>query len=195
MTFAIISIATLLLASAVQTALFSGKTFPLFPKQRGKTGLFLYMISVAVVIGLHLSLIFTQYMEWKNAGPPTSFLIPPYRSIGYLFSYHFGRYFIYHLASFLASLGLLFFIKAANKKSGKRFFEDDEPYIASIPTLLLGYYAWNYLWIFHLLAVFVLGLVMSFLFGKVRRGEERISFYFFWIPLAIVGIIIAEFLL
>lgn len=195
MAFSIISVLILLASFAIQITLSRGKALSFLPKNREKMGLLLYVISVVFVLGFHIFLIFEQYTEWKEAGPPASFLVPPYRSIEYLFSYHFGRYFIYHLASFLASLGLLFFIKIANRRSGGKFFEDDEPYMASIPVFLLGYHAWNYLWVFYLLAIFVLGLLVSLISGKIRRGEERFSFYFLWIPLAIAGIIGEQFLI
>jgi hypothetical protein len=83
-----------------------------------------------------------------------------------------------------------------NKKFGNKFFESDELYIGGAVIFLLGNPSWMYLWIFYLMGVFVGGIIGTFYINKIcKKTDGRFSLYYLWLPLAIIGIIIMQFLI
>ena len=151
-----------------------------------------FVLGLAAVLGDYFFLVAAQYSTWKNSNPPLSFLVPPYRSIGYVFYYHFTRFLLYYLPSFVVSAAIFISAKYGNKRFGEHFFESGEPYLAAVPLFLLGYPEWNYLWIPYFLAV--LGTVFAVSLFRIiaAKRQERFSPYFLWLPVAIIGIIVSE---
>lgn len=155
----------------------------------------LFIVSILSVIFWYLYLTGLQYITWVEAGPPSSFFLPPYEDITYLFQYHLIRFLMYYCISFIVALLFIVYGRRYNKKFGSKFFEDEELYIGGTAIFLLGNPSWAYLWIFYLLAIFLVGLCGTFYTNKVlKKTEERFPFYYLWMPLAIVAIIIAELL-
>lgn len=152
----------------------------------------LLMISIAGVLGYYAFLVFLQYMGWKNGAPPASFLVPPYRGIGYVYSYVFFRFLLYYVVSGIVA-GIFFIVlRYINRMRGGIFFESDELFYASLAVFLLGFQEWNYLWIWYGIAIFLITFVASLLNPRIRKGEDRFPMYFLWLPLAIIAIIISE---
>ncbi|MEW6617213.1 MAG: hypothetical protein AB1333_02215 [Patescibacteria group bacterium] len=155
----------------------------------------IFVFSVLGIIFWYLYLTGLQYFIWVEAGPPSSFFLPPHTSILYLFQYHLVRFLMYYCISFVIAVLFLIYGKRYNKKFGSKFFEDEELYIGGIAIFLLGNPLWTYLWIFYLLVILLVGLLGTFYINKIlKRREDRFPFYYLWMPLAIVAIIIAQFL-
>jgi len=155
----------------------------------------LFIVSVSVIIFWYFYLTALQYFVWMEAGPPSSFLIPPHTSILYVFQYYFTRFLTYYCISFVIALLFVFYGKRYNKKFGSKFFEDEELYIGGTALFLLGNPSWGYLWIFYLLAIFLGGLIGTFYINKIqKKPDERFPFYYLWMPIAIIAIIIVELL-
>lgn len=166
-----------------------------FANYRKKIAISLCLFGFFSILFYYLYLVYAQYALWKNAGPPASFLIPPHNSATYVFLYHGVRFLLYYGISLIVASVFFVFLTRYNKRHGNRFFEYDELYFASLSIFLLGYGTFYYPWILYLCAIAGIGIFASFFHKKIRIGEERLSFYFFWIPLAIVGILMAESLI
>jgi len=153
----------------------------------------LFWVSVAGVLAYYLYLTFAQYVAWRDAGPPTVFLVPPYRSIAYVFGYHATRFLMYYAVSFLAATFLLWFSLHGNRRFGERFFEREEPYIGALAIFLLGSVVWNFAWIFYLFLLFGVYLVLH-IFHVFRRSRSRVPMYWLWMPVGIVVLVGGQFL-
>lgn len=133
---------------------------------------------------------YSQYLGWLDAGPPASYLIPPYQNIWYLFSYIISHY-AYH---YIISLGVAFlFLGIAillDERFGRRFFKDEEPYLGALFIFILG----NPLWIYYLGTVFGIGLLVTGYRLLVTKRFERFSLYSLWLPIAILVIILSRIL-
>ncbi len=153
----------------------------------------LFIFSLLVVIYWYFYLTALQYFTWIEAGPPSLFFLPPYENIFYLFQYHFVRFLMYFCISFVIAILFIFYGKRYNKKFDNKFFESEELYIGGTAIFLLGNPSGRYLWIFYLLAILFIGLLASFFINKIlKKTNERFSFYYLWMPLAIIAIIINE---
>lgn len=150
-----------------------------------------FYLGVLFVVGWYAYLVVGQYLAWKAAGPPLSYLVPPYRSILYVAWYHYIRFGMYYSFSIAAGIFFLIAASAYNRAFTGRFFEFEEPYLGALAIVLLGNPAWNYLWLYYLVALFAaafLGLVAA---DVVKKENFRLPLYHLWMPLAIVGIIMA----
>lgn len=143
------------------------------------------------LVGWFLFLVIAQYGAWRNAGPPMSYLVPPYQSIGYVVWYHFTRFGLYYAFSGIAALIFLAGALYYDSVFEGRFFEPGEPYFAALAVMLLGNPAWGYLWVYYLGAVLLAGGIGSFIVGR-RNRNEPFSLYFLWFPLAIAGIMVVH---
>ncbi len=125
-------------------------------------------------------LTYQQYNLWL-AHPISRLLLPPHQSIWYFFYYALNNF---YLATVLASLAALVVLLAANllnKKFQARFFEPAEPYVLGSAILLVGHPAWLY----YLPSVLIIYLLLAtFYFLLFRSREKRLSFYYFWLPVA-----------
>lgn len=152
----------------------------------------LLCLGIVFLIGYYFFSVYTQYVAWKTALPPARFLVPPYQSFEYVFSYVFARSLFYYIFPVIVAVFLFSLSCYSNQKCGYRFFEDDEPYSFSLALILLGYSQWHYLWLWYMGGILITALIVSLLNPHIRRGERRLSLYFLWLPLAIIGIIIHE---
>lgn len=151
------------------------------------------MVFIVLLIGkLLLAGYYTyqQYFIWL-AHPLARILLPPYQSWQYFFSYSlFNFYLIPALVGFVA-LVILLTAKFADKKFQGRFFEPAEPYLAGSGILLVGHPGWIYY-----LSVILLAALLSFAFRFLifRASENRLSLYYFWLPIAALAIISSKVL-
>ncbi|MDP2703653.1 MAG: hypothetical protein Q8P01_00235 [bacterium] len=153
---------------------------------------YLFFLAIFGILGFYFYLVYAQYVTWRDAGPPSSFLIPPHASVLYVFGYHFSRFGLQYLISF--GISVLFFFAAwwLNRRFGERFFEREEVYLGSLSVFLLGDPAWNYAWMYYLILVLFLSVVGSLFTQYVFRIRKRFPLYFLWIPCALGVILIAE---
>lgn len=102
----------------------------------------------------------------------------------------FGYVRLHFWNTYLISLpiALLFALIAYyfNRKYKERFFEREEPFMAALGILLVGYPAF----FFYIVLVLILPSIASVIFMK--RGE-RMPLYYFWIPTALVVLLVVHF--
>lgn len=153
----------------------------------------LFFLGIVFIAGWYCYLVYAQYAVWRAAGPPASFLVPPHRSIAYVFWYHYIRFGLYYSLSLAVSVLLLRGSLFADRIFGQRFFEPGEPYLAAVAVFLLGNAAWGYRWVYYIVAVLAVGLAGSFVLNRVLKRDEPFSFFYVWLPLAIAGIITTQF--
>lgn len=169
----------------------------IFSKFRGRLGL-VYMafsfVLLSVILGVYGYLVYTQYLEWNNPNSITKYFVPPYRPISYVFQFHFTRFLLYYLVSFLAATVLFFFAKLGNKKYGERFLEGEESWMAAISVFVLGHHDFRYGWIWFLILITFLAIIGSLYYRMRGRKGERVSLYWMWLPTALSVIILRGFL-
>lgn len=102
--------------------------------------------------------------------------------LGYARIHFWNDYLISFPAGILVALIGYYF----NKKYAERFFEREELYLAALGILLVGYPGF----LFYLPLVLVASVLGSALF--IRRGE-RLPLYHFWIPVAILVLLVIQF--
>lgn len=140
----------------------------------------------------YLYAVYLQYVLWRDGGVLTQYLVPPYQSISYVFSYHFMRLGIFYAISFLTSIAFFVATRRINKKYGEKFFEREEPYIGAFVIFLLGNPAWHYAWLLYLAWMFLIPVICSGFARIFLRRNERLSLYYFWIPIAFFVILIVR---
>jgi len=154
----------------------------------------LFFLEVLFVLGWYAYLIAGQYFAWKAAGPPLSYLVPPYQSIFYVVGYYFARFGMYYAFSLAVALFFLIAAVAYNRSFGGRFFEPEEPYLGALALFLLGNPEWHYLWIYYLGSVFAAALLGLIATGIAGKENARFPLYYLWMPLAIAGILVMQLL-
>lgn len=151
-----------------------------------------FVLSIIAGFVYYGYLVYSQYFTWFYAGPPASFLLPPYESLWYVFSYHLARFGLMHGISLLT--GLIFLAAAIrfNKKHDNLFFEKEEPYLGALAIFLAGTPGELYYFGGLVATYFLLHLGLRI----VRRTKEefRLPVYWLWLPLAILVIIIQTLL-
>lgn len=143
-----------------------------------------FFISIFFILFLSAYYSYHQYFFWKE-NPVSKFLLPPHQGIDYFISYSFFNFFLQPLISLFAAVLGFFSIKILNQNFQNRFFEPIEYYLFATALLLVGHPNW----IYYLLVLFISGIIGSI----VSRG--KISFYYFWIPVAIIINIWSGFLM
>ncbi|MEK7479016.1 MAG: hypothetical protein AAB634_00555 [Patescibacteria group bacterium] len=175
-------------------ALFSQFWFP----GRARVFQVIFLFSIVVICSLYLLLVYLQYATWKEAGPPSSFLIPPYRSALYVFSYHFMRFGLWYVISLALALAFFAFGTFLNKKFGEKFFRPEEMNLAALAIFCLGNPEWKYAWLYYFFALGIISVIGALALRYAFRSPRRFSFYWLWIPTAIgviIGMSILQFLI
>lgn len=164
------------------------KKFKKFPLD--KTARWIFFLAVFLVFLYWVFLTYKQYVLWRDLGPPSLYLVPPYKTPLYVMGYHFMRFFLYYLIALGGALFFLLSTKLLNRKFGYRFFESEEPYLGAVSIFALGNPYWNYAWIWYV--GILLGLALFVLIYKqiFKKEKERFSLKFLWLPLAFSVIII-----
>jgi len=129
-------------------------------------------VFLIVIILVYWSL--AQYRLWHESGEVARYLLPPYQTIGYFLSYVFFRFWLQYLISFVLGLLIGWGAYYANKKFQDKFFYLEEIYILIVTIFLVG----HPLWLLYLVVVLTLWCLISLVSGG------RVSFYYFWIPVA-----------
>ena len=145
--------------------------------------------------------LFLVYYSWKLYGlwksdEFTRGFLPPHTSIGYFIAFAAGRFWSWYLVSAAVALFFLWTIRRLNRGGNERFFHPEEPFFIAMALLLVG----HPLWAVYLAGILVLYLFLSVgyrlavrpaaqLTAAVPSAEHegpRVSFYYGWVPVAIV---------
>ena len=148
------------------------------------------LLSVIIVVGVLSYLSFSQYSVWQKAGPPASYLLPPYQGIGYFLFYVFFRFWAAYSISFMAGILVFFTSRYFNKKYEERFFYSEEYYLSATAVFLTG----HPFWLIYLVLILSFWFFVSAFRLLVLKKTERVSFYYFWLPAAVSVILIKELL-
>lgn len=131
-----------------------------------------------------------QFLLWHADAEGAARLLPPYHGMGYFLRYAFVHFWFPYVISLI--MGGLFFVAAKwlNARRGEMLFEKEELYFLAMGIFVSGHPAW----IFYLLVVFSAYLLAT-LIGAVAYGAHaRISFYYFWLPCAVVTVALDVYL-
>ena len=162
---------------------------------------YIWVISVVAIFGLLTFWAILQYKLWGSSDL-TKLFLPPHQSFGYFYSYVGKRFFAPWLISLLFAIVVSRTAKHLNKKYGERFFWNEEIELISFGIFLVGYPGF----FIYLSLILVLGVLFSTFFTllnfsleKLGRASSlfskgRLPLYYFWIPTAILAIIIKVWL-
>jgi hypothetical protein len=129
-----------------------------------------------------------QFLLWYKAGPPAQYLVPPFSSIEYFLYYVLMRYWASYLASLAAAILFFYAAKKLNEKYQERFFYSEEYYFLALAIFLTGHPAW----ILYLSLILALHLLVSVIKAIILKRDERIYFYYLWLPVAILVILLSR---
>ena len=146
-------------------------------------------VSVVVLTTLYFAyFVYLQYLAF-HAGA-MQFLFETLNGWLYFISYSRMNIFGHYLVALISALGFLIGTNLLNKKCNERFFEKEEPYLGALAIFLIGYPGW----IFYLGILIAIYLIIHFL--SIKKGSlfiQRLSLYYFWMPVAIFVILIINF--
>ncbi len=155
----------------------------------------LFIGAIILILGWSCFQSYQQYQIWSG-NALSKYFIPPYQSIAYFLKYSFTLFFKSYLISLMAGLLFLWLANLLNNRCQKRFFEEGEPYLGTLAIFVLG----QPFWIFYFIAMMLVGFLGSlFLALKAKKNKTqsfiRFPFYHFWIPVAIIVMIIGKILI
>lgn len=145
----------------------------------------IFWMGVLVNFGIAFFYTHLQFVAWHNGGPPVAYLVPPHASIGYFLFYSLTRFWAALLVGLFFGILALIGAKALNKAHGERFFYPEEPWLIALAITIVG----HPMWVFYLITTLFLYLVVNAALNIKSRGKSRISFYYFWIPVALALLI------
>lgn len=161
-----------------------------FLKKSAKA-IFVFSIAAVFLVSLYYS--FDLYSVWKT-NPVTAAMLPPSTHINYFLFYVFMWAFAPYVVSLVAALVFLSAFKISNKKSGEKYFETEEPWMAGTAIFLCGHPGW----LVYMVSLIVIYLLMHLFFRAKnqsrKRGSlsDRLPLYRLWIPIAIIAILACE---
>jgi hypothetical protein len=143
----------------------------------------------AIAIILAVQSIFV-FFDWSGDPAIGQFFLPPHQSnYSYFFFYILTRIFAPYLISLIFALVLLYLLPFINRRSGDRFFEPEEPYLAALSIFLVGHPGW-----FVYLIAMILTYLGWHLWNNLRgRGGMRLPLYNLWIAVGISVLIIDNY--
>lgn len=149
------------------------------------------LIFVIAVTTLYFSyIVYLQYLAFQ-AGMMRYIFFETLEGWKQFFSYVRMNIFGHYLTALLSALGFLIGANLLNKKCNERFFEKEEPYLGALAIFLIGYPGW----IFYLGILTLIYLInhLVLMFKKTASFSSRLPIYYFWIPVAILVILIINF--
>lgn len=150
----------------------------------------IFIFAVLIIFSLLFYYSYRQYAVWLSA-EPTKFLLPPYQSIDYFIFYIFARFFASYIISLAAATAFLYAAKNLNKKFNERFFYEEEIWFGALALFLTGWPGA----LFYFIGLVSAYLIIHLLSFVINRGPLVISLYYLWIPIAIIVIIINNWLI
>lgn len=157
---------------------------------------YVFYFSIAAIFSLLVYYSYQQYVAWQSV-EPSKYLLPPYASFNYFIKYVGFRFFGPYLISLAASLLLLFSLNRLNKKYEERFFYPEELPMAALAMFLTGWPGSLFYFVglisVYLIIHFLISIYYKF-FLRFGLNEIRVSLRHWWIPIAIIVIIINKWL-
>lgn len=155
-----------------------------FAKRRSFVFKKLFIGAIILVFGWSVFLSWQQYEIWVNGEFAEIFF---QNGLNYFLGYSFIHFFLNYLISLAVALLFLAAAFWLNKKFQERFFEEGEPYLGALAIFAMG----QPLWLVYLIAVMSFGVLGTiFLKFRAKTRNSRFPFYYFWIPVAIIILII-----
>lgn len=174
----------------------------LFRRRRSFVFKYIFVGGIILIFGLLFYQSLMQYRVWSQ-NELSKFLLPPYQSVTYFLGYSFTHFFKNHLISLAAALLFLAAAFLLNKKFQERFFKKEELYLGAL-AIFLVVHPW---WLYYIITILIIGVfgtlflrIINLRTSDVINGTsdvqrlKRFPFYHFWIPAAIILIIIKIFL-
>lgn len=164
---------------------------------KGRSSVFLRRLfggAATLTFGLLFYKSYQQYLIWQG-NEVSKYLLPPYQSIVYFLKYSFVHFFESYLISLTAAFLFLWLANLLNNRCQKRFFEEGEIYLGALAIFVLG----HPLWMIYFIAIMSVG-VLGTLFLKAKSYKLktmacRFPFYHFWLPVAVIVMIIGKILI
>ena len=153
-------------------------------KELLRASFLIYLFGILTLFGVAIFKVIYQYLLWKNH-PVSKFLLPPYQSFDYFFSYSFFHFLKVPLYNFFSSIFLLALLKIFNKIFNKRLFFEEEIFFAGFAMLVVEFP----INLFLLAVVIILGILISLIKKILKKESQYTSLYYLWLPLTILSII------
>ena len=183
-------------AVSILVALIIGGASSLTSRWRGRSSLSVVAvaktglgISIGIVAITTFYLTREQFLTWR-ASELSKYFIPPYHTIGYFLLYALGRFWAPYIISLAAALLIGIIAWQGNKRRGGLLFEKEELYFLATGIFVVGHPAW----ILYIVVVLVFYFLLSTFYFLVSRRIERVSLYYYWLPLAAATIVLSIFL-
>lgn len=149
---------------------------------------YVFIVGALAVFAVQIYWSAVQHIVWQ-ADPISRYLLPPYQSYEYFFSYIGKRFFAPWLISLLAAILIPRIAERFNKKYRERFFYNEEFGLMRLGIFFVGYPGF----VFYIVSVLLFGILLSTFYLLLSWG--RASFYYLWMPLAIGTVLLVSFLL
>jgi hypothetical protein len=131
-----------------------------------------------------------HYSALLHSEPPARYLLPPYAPLSYFIHYVWSWLWSQYLLALGGSLLLLGAIKLSSKSWQAARFESEEPYLIATSLFLVG----HPYWLFYFAAIILSYALYTALRAWRKPNSQRVSFYYFWIPIAIVTVAVTPLL-
>ena len=148
--------------------------WPAFLK-RHASRIFLYTAGLTFAYLIYLG--FLQYQAFSSG--VLGYTIGTGEGLRWFFGYVRLHFFDQYLIAFVAAIVVALLAAYFNRRFNERFFEREELYLAALAMLLVGYPAF----LFYIALMLVVPTLVSVVF---IRGGARLPLYHFWLPMAIV---------
>ena len=150
---------------------------------------YFYIFLILIFFGYSAYLTYFLYQLWSH-NDFSKYYLPPHQSIAYFIQYSFFHFWSHFLAALIFSLLILFLAKYFNNKHDNRYFWPEEPYFLAMAILIVGYPGW----LIYFGMILVAPLLFSIFYFLLSKKIERISYYYFWLSLAVGAILINKWL-
>ena len=145
-----------------------------------------------ILAALTASLLYRTYIQWEAfaGAPPAKYLLPPFAPWSYFIQYCWSWIWSQYLLAFGGALLIFCSITTAPKEWRDVRFEKFEPIILSLGLLLVG----HPYWIFYFFGVVLTYLLYALVRAWRFPNSQRISFYNFYLPTALLVILLTPLL-
>ncbi len=150
--------------------------------------IFWVIVAAVAVYAAYLSR--AQFLLWHADAEGAARLLPPYHGMGYFLRYAFVHFWLSRVMAFIVAGGFFAGAKWLNARRGEMLFEKEELYFLAIGIFVSGHPAW----IFYLAIVFSAYLLATLIGALVYGVHARISFYYFWLPCAVLTVALSTYL-
>lgn len=131
-----------------------------------------------------------QFLAWHADAEGGAYLIPPYRHMGYFVRYAFTHFLLQYAISFVIAWLFFYAGRRLNSLRGGMLFEREELYFLATGLFVSGHPGW----IFYILLVLSAYLLASVIGAVAYGARARVSFYYFWLPCALVTVVLNAYL-